>query len=157
MTRRFHATVIDEYLLLKRKVAKCVDKAKLHDKAILKQRKILESARRWIKRMLEIEHICRDNGWPHPDTFDSDYTDVFTKQSILNTDTFSKALLTPDGNRPDNMFTSFSSVADQLLTDLKYLADTNVLPPTDKKPSLFSPDGNRFVLNLENNTKETAD
>jgi hypothetical protein len=100
MTRRSHNSIIDEYLFLKKKVAKCIVKSKQNEKAVITNRAILTKAKKFIRRMLEIEEICHQEGWPHPDTFEVGYVEKDPSKFKMPVD--SKMLAKPDGTLPSS-------------------------------------------------------
>jgi hypothetical protein len=141
MTRKYHSTVIDEYLFLKNKVAKLVAKSKKNDKAILTNRATLIKARKFIRRMLEIEGECKQNGWPHPETFAPSYVDKDPSEFRMSVD--SKMLTNPDGtllsSKPEPLpLVDKSSIRGQTTNFITY---DEVAAIPDK---VMNPDGSLF-------------
>lgn len=142
MSRRTTNTIIDEYLLLKKKVAKCVVKSKQNDKAILTNRKTLTKARKYIRRMLEIEDECKRYGWPHPDTFDPSYFDPMmnTNRHPLKQPTDTKAVMKPDGTLPNSKIEALPIAEPAPLRGMA----TEGFVIDDKIRSAANPDGTLF-------------
>jgi hypothetical protein len=65
MTRRYHTDSVNEYMFLKSKVVKIF--AKQEAKTPLKTQRAKRQARKFVRRMKEIENYHENMGWAHPE------------------------------------------------------------------------------------------
>ena len=65
MSKRYHMTTSDEYMFLKDKTMKILNKAATQP--ALKAAREKKRARKFIRRLLAIEAQHREMGWPHPE------------------------------------------------------------------------------------------
>jgi hypothetical protein len=100
MTKKYHSDIIAEYGYLKHKATKLAIKAEFSNN--LPKQRIIRKIRQLVKRMVELEHDCKQMGYGHPDAFLEEEKNI-TEQDFNRIKASARILLKPDGTLPGNV------------------------------------------------------
>jgi hypothetical protein len=96
MTKKYHSDVIAEYGYLKHKATKLAIKAEFSNN--LPKQRIIRKIRQLVKRMVELEHDCKQMGYGHPDAYLEEKQ--ITEHDFDRIKASARTLLKPDGTLP---------------------------------------------------------
>lgn len=149
MARRQHITYADEYLFLKSKVEKIMVKSTAKGANIARLKR---QAKKFVKRMLEIEQLHKQMGWPHPESIDQIDSKTLNEQLRKSEMPEPRATLMPDGSLPETKITPAGEPVPRRVNPDGTLVQAEMMEGSD--PRFYSEDQVNKFFNKTEDTDE---